>query len=202
MHTTVTPFALVPWKEGKRPHVRSGWRGFSPEFGEIQLTCPLPRTVPDTVVSEALGGRIPTATFEARGIHTDTLRLPTLNRATLRVGDRVVPMSRNRWGATLEQRALLLRYAGDHYRLAALDARGYVLTRAADAEDPGVTLTVRESGRGKGRRLSVHAAGRAEGGDLALALVFAGVDRGALTRVGAVRSGVRRVTELWAEANS
>ncbi|MFI8824307.1 hypothetical protein [Streptomyces sp. NPDC053431] len=202
MHTTVTPFTLLPWKEGKRPGVRSGWRGVSPEFGEVTLTCPLPRTAPNAVVSEARGGLIPTATFEARGIHTDTLRLPTLNRATLRVGDRLVSMSRNRWGATLEQRALLLRIAGDHFRLAALGARGYVLTRAADAEDPGVAVTVRESGRGTGRRLSVQVGGRAEGGDLALALIFAGVDRSALTRVGAVRSGVRRVAELWAEANS
>ncbi|MFI8963345.1 hypothetical protein ACIGO8_14675 [Streptomyces sp. NPDC053493] len=202
MHTTVTPFVLHAWKEGRRPAVRSGWRGVSPEFGEITLTCPLTRTAHQAVVSEARGGLIPTATFESRGIHAENLRLPTLNRATLRVGDRLVRMTRNRWGATLEQRAVMLGHAGDRYRLAAVDGRGYVLTRAADDEDPGVTVRVRESGRGAGRHLSVHVTGRAEGGDMALALIFAGVDRSALTRVGAVRSGVRRAVELWADANA
>ncbi|MEV6330314.1 hypothetical protein [Streptomyces sp. NPDC051909] len=202
MHTTVTPFTLAPWKEGRRPDVRSGWRGTSPEFGEIVLTCPLPRVVPESVVSEARGGLLPVTTFESRGIHVENLRLPTLNRATLRVGDRHVYLARNRIGATLVQRALQLRHAGDAYRLAALDRRGYTLTRAADDEDPGVTVTVRESGRGKGARLAVRAeGGRAEAADLALALIFAGVDRSALTRVGAVKAGARRVAELWAEAS-
>ncbi|XIE79212.1 hypothetical protein AB6O49_16525 [Streptomyces sp. SBR177] len=139
-------------------------------------------------------------TFESRGMHVENLRLPTLNRATLRVGDRHVRLTRNRIGATLVQRALQLRHAGDTYRLAALDRRAWTLTRDADEEDPGVTVTVRESGRGKGASLAVRAEGRAEGADLAMALVFAGVDRSALTRVGAVKAGVRRVAELWAEA--
>ncbi|MEU7026476.1 hypothetical protein AB0A60_07240 [Streptomyces sp. NPDC046275] len=200
MHTPVTPFTLHRWREGKRPDVRSGWRGTSPEFGEIVLTCPLPRVVPESVVTEVRGGLLPVTTFESRGIHVENLRLPTLNRATLRVGDRHVRLARNRIGATLVQRALQLRHAGDTYRLAALDRRGWTLTRAADEEDPGVTVTVRESGRGKGASLAVRAEGRAEGADLAMALVFAGVDRSALTRVGAVKAGVRRVAELWAEA--
>ncbi|KQX49554.1 MULTISPECIES: hypothetical protein [unclassified Streptomyces] len=200
MHTAVSPFVLQPWQEGGRHDRRSGWRGVSREFGEITLTCPLPRTAPETVVSEARGGLIPVATFEARGMHTDGIRLPTLNRSTLRVGDRIVSVRRNRWGATAAQRALTLRYAGDHYRLAALDKRAYVLTREPDDEDPGLTVTVRASGRGRKRQLAVHVGGRAEGGDLALALVFAGVDRSALTRVGAVRAGVSRVTDLWADS--
>lgn len=202
MHTPLTPFALHRWQEGKRPDVRAGWRGTSPEFGEIVLSCPLPRVVPESVVSEARGGLLPVTTFESRGIHAENLRLPTLNRATLRVGDRHVHLTRNRIGATLVQRALRLRHAGDTYQLAALDRRAYTLTRTADTEDPGVTLTVRESGRGRGAQLSVRAEGRAEAADLALALVFAGVDRSALTRVGAVKAGVRRVTELLAEASS
>ncbi|MFF5975101.1 hypothetical protein ACFY7C_26705 [Streptomyces sp. NPDC012769] len=202
MHSTVTPFTLHRWQEGRRPERLNGWRGVSPEFGEITLVAPVPRTLPEVVVSEIRGGLLPPAVYESRGIHAENLTLPTLNRATLRVADRIVPMSRNRMGATLNQRALSLRHAGDTYRLSALDKRGYVLSRAADAEDPGVTITVRESGRGKGRKLTVRAAGRAEGGDLSLALIFAGVDRSALTRFGAVRAGVRRATELWAEANA
>ncbi|MDV9193525.1 hypothetical protein R6L23_35855 [Streptomyces sp. SR27] len=200
MHTAVSPFVLQPWQEGDRHARRAGWRGVSREFGEITLTCPLPRTAPETVVSEARGGLIPVATFEARGIHTDGIRLPTLNRSTLRVGDRMVYMTRNRWGATAAQRALALRYADDRYRLSALDKRAYVLTREPDEEDPGLTVTVRASGRGRKRQLAVRVGGRAEGGDLALALVFAGVDRSALTRMGAVRAGVSRVTDLWAES--
>ncbi|MFD0370987.1 hypothetical protein [Streptomyces sp. NPDC059071] len=202
MHTTVTPFTLHRWQEGKRPERLNGWRGVSPEFGELTLVCPLPRTLPEIVTSELRGGLVPPASYESRGIHAENLDLPTLNRATLRVGDRVVYMTRNRLGATLHQRSLMLRHAGDDYRLSALDKRGYVLTRAADEEDPGVTVTVRESGRGKGRKLTVQATGRAEGGDLSLALIFAGVDRSALTRFGAVKAGVRRATELWAEANA
>ncbi|WP_369145238.1 hypothetical protein [Streptomyces sp. R44] len=200
MHLHVTPFDLRAWKAGNRHDHRAGWQGVSPEFGEITLTCPLPRTSPGSLVSEVRGGLLPTASFEARGAHVEGMRLPGLNRSTLRVGDRVVYVTRNRFGATLEQRALEMRYAGDRFRLAALDRRGYVLTRAADGEDPGVRITVRETGRGKGRRLSVRVDGRAEGGDLALGLVFAGVDRSALTRTGAVRAGLSRATHFWTES--
>ncbi|MFH9723567.1 hypothetical protein ACH4M4_11420 [Streptomyces sp. NPDC017254] len=200
MHTQVSPFELHAWKEGNRHDYRAGWKGVSPEFGEILLTCPLPRTHPETIVSEVRGGHLPVTSFEARGMHAEGLRLPTLNRSTLRVGDRMVYVERNRFGATLDQRALTMRYAGDRYRLAALDKNAYVLTREADAEDPGVTVTVRETGRGKNRRLSVRVAGRAEGGDLALALIFAGVDRSVLTRVGAVKAGLSRVTHFWTES--
>ncbi|MEV6251115.1 hypothetical protein AB0M38_33855 [Streptomyces sp. NPDC051742] len=200
MHTNVTPFELQAWKEGNRHDYRAGWRGVSPEFGEIVLTCPMTRTTPESIVSEVRGGLLPTTSFESRGMHAEGLKLPTLNRSTLRVGDRMVYVDRNRFGATLEQRALTMRYAGDHYRLAALDKSGYVLTRQADDEDPGVTITVRESGRGKNRRLSVQVSGRAEGGDLALALIFAGVDRSVLTRVGAVKAGISRATHFWTES--
>ncbi|MEU8618195.1 hypothetical protein [Streptomyces sp. NPDC048623] len=62
-------------------------------------------------------------------------------------------------------------------------------------------MTVRESGRGRGALLSVRAEGRSQAADLALALVFAGVDRSALSRVGAVRAGVRRAFGPWAEAS-
>ncbi|MFD3331082.1 hypothetical protein ACFWV1_00235 [Streptomyces sp. NPDC058700] len=200
MHTNVTPFDLHAWKEGNRHDYRAGWKGVSPEFGEITLTCPLPRTTPESIVSEVRGGQLPVASYESRGMHAEGLKLPTLNRSTLRVGDRMVYVERNRLGATLGRRALTMRYAGDHYRLAALDKHGYVLTREADDEDPGVTITVRESGRGRNRRLSVQVAGRAEGGDLALALIFAGVDRSALTHLGAVKAGISRVTHFWTES--
>lgn len=46
----------------------------------------------------------------------------------------------------------------------------------------------------------MRTAGRAEGGDLALALIFAGVDRSALTRIGAVKAGLSRVTHFWTES--
>ncbi|MFF5919371.1 hypothetical protein ACFY8C_13580 [Streptomyces flavochromogenes] len=200
MHTQVSPFELHAWKEGNRHNYSAGWKGVSPEFGEITLTAPLPRTNPETLVSEVRGGLLPVASFEARGMHAEGLKLPTLNRSTLRVGDRMVYVSRNRFGATLDQRALEMKYAGDQYRLAALDKNAYVLTREPDDEDPGVRMTVRETGRGKNRRLSVRVEGRAEGGDLALGLIFAGVDRSTLTRIGAVKAGISRVTHFWTEA--
>ncbi|MFE2555580.1 hypothetical protein ACFXGT_06010 [Streptomyces sp. NPDC059352] len=196
MHTTVTPFTLHPWREGKGYERRAGWRGASVEFGEITVEAPLRRTVPEVVMSELRGGLIPPASYETRGVHTEVIRLPTLNRATLRVGDAHVYVSRNRFGATARQRGLNLRYGGDRYRLWAVNRRSWVLAREADAEDPGVTVSV----RGKRRQLDVAVAGRAGAADLSLALIFAGVDRAALTRGGAVRAGFSRVTQLWAES--
>ncbi|MFF1507075.1 hypothetical protein [Streptomyces sp. NPDC058326] len=198
MHSTVTPFALRPWREGKGYERRAGWRGASAEFGEITVEAPLRQTTPEVVISELRGGLVPGASYEARGIHTDLLRLPSLNRATLRVGDAVVHMTRNRFGATARQRGLSMRYGGDRYRLWAVNRRSWVLVREADAEDPGVTVSV----SGKRRRLDVTVKGRAGAADLSLALIFAGVDRAALTRGGAVRAGLSRVTELWAEAQA
>ncbi|WP_165840707.1 hypothetical protein [Streptomyces scopuliridis] len=48
MHTATAPITLEFWKEGRAYERRAGYRGASPEFGEIVLTCPLPRqsTVP------------------------------------------------------------------------------------------------------------------------------------------------------------
>ncbi|MFF5423636.1 MULTISPECIES: hypothetical protein [unclassified Streptomyces] len=199
MHSAVTPFTLRPWREGKGYERRSGWRGVSAEFGEITVEAPLRQTVPEVVVSELRGGLLPPASYEARGIHTEVIRLPTLNRATLRVGDALVSLERNRFGATARQRGLRMRYGGDRYLLRAVDRRSWHLARAADAEDPGVAVSVRGAGRGARRRLEVSVAGRAVAADLSLALIFAGVDRAALTRGGAVRAGLSRVTRLWAE---
>ncbi|MEU3693490.1 hypothetical protein [Streptomyces narbonensis] len=198
MHTTVTPFTLLPWREGKGYERRAGWRGASAEFGEITVEAPLRQTVPQVVMSELRGGLVPPASYETRGVHTDAIRLPTLNRATLRVGDAHVYVSRNRFGATARQRGLNLRYGGDRYRLWAVNRRSWVLAREADAEDPGVTVSV----RGKRRQLDVTVAGRAGAADLSLALIFAGVDRAALTRGGAVRASLSRVTQLWAESQA
>ncbi|MER5736128.1 MULTISPECIES: hypothetical protein [unclassified Streptomyces] len=202
MHTTVTPFTLRPWREGKGYGRRSGWRGTSAEFGEVTVEAPLRQTVPETIVSELRGGLLPEASYETRGVHTDLIRLPTLNRATLRLGGALVRMERNRFGVTARQRGLRLRYGGDDYRLWARGGRSWTLARRADAEDAGVRVTVRGAGRLGGRRLEVTVTGRALAADLALALVFAGVDRAALTRGGSVRAAFSRVTRLWAEVRS
>jgi hypothetical protein len=73
MHSAVTPFLLHHWKEGARREQLTGWRGTSPEFGDIKVTSPLNRTRSEVVVAEVRGGSIPTATFESRGIHTEVL---------------------------------------------------------------------------------------------------------------------------------
>ncbi|WP_282696389.1 hypothetical protein [Streptomyces sp. CC208A] len=200
MHTTVTPFALRPWREGRGYGRRTGWRGTSAEFGEVTVEAPLRRTLPEVIGSELRGGLLPEASYEARGVHTDLVGLPTLNRATLRLGGALVAMERNRLGVTARQRGLRLRYGGDDYRLWAENRRSWTLAREADAEDPGVRVRVRGAGRGGRRRLEVTVTGRAVGADLSLALVFAGVDRAALTRGGAVRAAFSRLTRLWAEA--
>ncbi|KAA6218487.1 hypothetical protein [Streptomyces filamentosus] len=200
MHTTVTPFTLRPWREGKGYGRRTGWRGTSAEFGEVTVEAPLRQAVPETLVSELRGGLLPEASYETRGVHTDVVRLPTLNRATLRLGDALVAVERNRLGLTARQRGLRLRHGGDAYRLWAGNRRSWTLVREADAEDPGVRVAVRGTGRLGGRRLEVTVTGRALPADLALALVFAGVDRAALTRGGAVRAALSRATGFWAES--
>ena len=101
MHTTFTPFTLHPWREGKGYGRRTGWRGTSAEFGEVTVEAPLRQAVPETLVSELRGGLLPETSYETRGVHTDVVRLPTLNRATLRLGDALVAVERNRLGLTM-----------------------------------------------------------------------------------------------------
>ncbi|MFF7200759.1 hypothetical protein [Streptomyces sp. NPDC008141] len=203
MHTTISPFTLAYRKE-KPPAGRrtSCWQGTSPEFGEIRVVHPAGPELPNVIVTEARGGLIPTAAFETRGVHTDVVAMPTLNRATLRVGDGLVRMSRNRWAPTHRGRCLHMRYLGDAYRLTAINRRAYTLSRRADAEDPGVVVTVRQSGLGNGRKATVHAAGRVLPAEVCLAVLFCGVDRSVLTRRGAVRAGISRIFQFWAESQA
>ncbi|MGW7096148.1 hypothetical protein [Streptomyces sp. NPDC054874] len=206
MHTSTAstaPFTLAFWKEGRTHEQRAGYRGMAAEFGEIVLTAPLPRKyTADSVVSEVRGPSVPTAVFETRGIHTEAADLPTLNRSVLRVGDAMVHLRRNRFGLTRRARALHFRYGGDHYRLRAVSRKQFVLTRRADDEDPGVSLTAKLSGLGSGRKLVVRTVGRAVAADIVLVTLFAGVDRAPLTRSGAVRAALGRSTRLFAESQA
>ncbi|MFB8024859.1 hypothetical protein ACFQ6U_07985 [Streptomyces sp. NPDC056465] len=203
MHTTISPFTLARWKERQPGGVtRSGWRGTSAELGDIQVVYPAGRDAPDAVSAEVRGGLIPTAVFETRGPHVDLVSMPTLNRSTLRVGDGLVHMSRNRWAPTHRGRALRMTYLGDSYRLRAISRRAYELSRRPDPEDPGSVVTVRQAGLGSGRRVTVRAAGRVLPADVCLAVLFTGVDRSVLTRRGAVRAGVSRALGFWAESQA
>ncbi|MFV2119345.1 hypothetical protein ACE14D_13215 [Streptomyces sp. Act-28] len=200
MHTTITPFTLAYEKRrepGGRPQY--GWQGTSPEFGEIRVVWPALPHASGVIASEASGGGVPTARFETRGLLSELVVMPTLNRATCRVDGRLVSLERHRWALTHRGRSLRLRYLGDDYRLTAVNKRAYRLTRLADDEDPGVVVTVRQSGIAGGRRLTVQAAGRVLPADLALAALFGGVDRSVLTRRGAVRAGFKRMFGFWAE---
>ncbi|MGA5423468.1 hypothetical protein [Streptomyces lavendulocolor] len=201
MHTIISPFALTHWRERKKgERTQWGWQGTSPEFGDIRVVHPAQPHLQEKVVAEVSGGLIPTATFEAHGIHTEGMTRPSLNRAILRLGDGHVRMNRNRWGMTHRGRSLHMTYLGDGYRLTAVDRNAYTLTRAADTEDPGVVISVRRSGRGKDKRMTVQAEGRVLHADIALAALFCGVDRSVLTRRGTVRAGFSRVFNLWAES--
>ncbi|MGI5482394.1 hypothetical protein [Streptomyces lavendofoliae] len=201
MHTTISPFTLTHWRERtKGERTQWGWQGTSPEFGDIRVVHPAGPYVRERIVAQVSGGLIPTASFEARGLHTEGMTRPSLNRAVLRLGDAHVRMSRNRWGLTHRGRSLHMTCLGDAYRLTALDRGSYTLSRAADAEDPGVVITVRQSGWGRNKRVSVRAEGRVLHADIALAALFCGVDRSVLTRRGAVRAGFARVFDLWAES--
>lgn len=128
--------------------------------------------------------------------------MPTLNRSTLRVGDALVRMHRNRWAPTHRGRSLHMTYLGDAYRLTAIDRRAYDLFRQPDSDDPGAVIRVRQSGIGSGRKVTVRATGRVLPGDVSLAAVFSGVDRSVLTRRGAVRAGLSRIFGFWAESQA
>lgn len=201
MHTTISPFTLAYRKEKPpRGRPRSGWQGTSAEFGDIRVECPAGRDMPNVLVTDVRGGLIPTSTFETRGAHTDVVPMPTLNRSTLRVGDGLVRMHRNRWAPTHRGRSLHMTYLGDSYRLQAINRRAYELSRQPDSEDPGAVITVRQSGIGSGRKVTVRAAGRVLPADVSLAVLFTGVDRSVLTRRGAVRAGISRIFGFWAES--
>ncbi|MFJ4837238.1 hypothetical protein [Streptomyces sp. NPDC088746] len=203
MHTTIAPFTLAHFKEKQPVGLRKfGWQGTSPEFGDIRVVYPAGRDMPHAMATEARGGLIPTAVFETRGVHAEVLSMPTLNRSTLRVGDGLVRMSRNRWAPTHRGRALHMTYLGDVYELRAINRRAYELSRRADSEDPGCVITVRRSGLGSGRRMAVRATGRVLPADVTLAVLFTGVDRSVLTRRGAVRAGFSRALGFWAESQA
>ncbi|MFF9865033.1 hypothetical protein ACF1G0_06370 [Streptomyces sp. NPDC013953] len=201
MHTTITPFTLTFWK-GERPPGKPrprGWQGTSPEYGDIRVLWPAPPHVDERIATQVSGDLIPTVTLETRGIHAELLVLPSLNRSTVRVGDGLVSLSRNRFAMTKRGRSLRMTYLGDHYRLTAIDRKAYTLARTPDADDPGAVLTVRQSGLGKSKKVSVQANGRVLPADLALAVLFSGIDRAVLTRGGAVRAGIARISHFWAE---
>ncbi|MFH9614707.1 hypothetical protein [Streptomyces pratensis] len=203
MHTTITPFTLASWKERQPVGLKKfGWQGTSPEFGDIKVVYPAGKDVPNVMVTEVRGGLIPTAMFETRGVHAEVVSMPTINRSTLRVGDGLVRMSRNRWAPTHGGRSLCMTYLGDVYKLKAVNRRAYTLSRQADSEDPGCVVTVRQSGRGNGRRMTVQATGRVLPADVTLAVLFTGVDRSVLTRRGAVRAGFARIFNFWSESQA
>ncbi|MFC8825151.1 hypothetical protein ACFT9I_07305 [Streptomyces sp. NPDC057137] len=198
MHTTISPFTLAYWKERQPVGLtKHGWQGTSAEFGDIRVVYPAGLDREPGIVTAVQGALIPTATFETRGIHTEVVFMPTLNGATLRVGDEVVRLSRNRWAQTRRGRSLRMTYLGDAYVLTAINRWAFTLSRRPGAEDPGVVVTVRQSGRGSGRKATVRAAGRVLPADVCLAALFCGVNRSVLTKWGAVRAGFSRIINFW-----
>lgn len=202
MHTQTTPFTLRTWQrlETEKPDEpgRNGWRGESAEWGDITVAT-LNQAHSDVSAVEVTGPRIPRAVFRSRGLQVLGTERPTLNGATLRLGGATVPLERNRWAATHRGRALRMRYLGDQYRLWAVNRRQYVLMREADNEDRGVTFRVKEAGVGRWKRFEVSVTGRALEADVALAVLFAGVDRSVLTRRGAVRAALKKTFLVVAE---
>ncbi|MGW5346631.1 hypothetical protein [Streptomyces sp. HUAS TT3] len=194
------PFMLHTWQQGERHERRTGWHGSSPEFGGITVLFPRASHNSGTLTSEVRGERIPHASYSSTGLQSQVMSLPGLNGARLEVGDRSVRLRRNRWGLTRRARSLRMQHAGDAYRLTAISRRRYRLTRERDGEDPGVTITVKQTGIGTGKRLAVTVTGSAQDADITLAVLFAAVDRAALTRGGAVRAAFARSFAFYAES--
>ncbi|MEU3772125.1 hypothetical protein AB0F11_02710 [Streptomyces sp. NPDC032472] len=201
MHAT-RPITLHAWQQGENYERRTGWHGSSPEFGDITVLFPRATHSSRTLMSEVRGTVIPSASYSSTGLHSQVMSLPGLNGARLEVGDRSVRIRRNRWGLTRRGRSLRMEHAQDAYRLTAISRRQYMLTRERDAEDPGVTITVKQTGIGKGKRLTVSVTGDAQGADITLAVLFGAVDRAPLTRGGAVRASLSRSFAFYAESQS
>ncbi|MER5771760.1 hypothetical protein [Streptomyces sp. NPDC001985] len=197
MQTVTTPFRLNCFRNDpfEQRAGFEGWRGTSPELGEISVTYPF-MSGEDEMRSIVRGERIPTVLYDTKGMHVSAgLRMPTLNRGVLRVGEREVAMSRNRLGVTDQGRALHLTHGEDEYRLWAVSDLRYALARKASGERPAVTVRVEQSGKAgvramKSGRLTLAftVEGPAEPTDIALAAMFAGVDRANLTPGGSVRA--------------
>ncbi|MFF8957383.1 hypothetical protein [Streptomyces sp. NPDC014894] len=197
MQTATTPFRLTSFRD-KHPSYTDGyegWRGTSPELGEISVTYPF-RPGEERMYSLVEGEGIPTVRYDTKGLHVSAgLGMPTLNRGTLRVGDEEVAMSRNRLGVTEQSRALHLTRGEDEYRLWAITGLHYALARQPAGGRPGVTVRVEHSGKFGIRAMRdgrLHLAfaieGVAEPADIALAAMFSGVDRSNLTPGGSVRA--------------
>ncbi|GAA2230632.1 hypothetical protein GCM10010232_16210 [Streptomyces amakusaensis] len=195
--TATTPFRLNSFRD-PHPSYRvgfEGWRGTSPELGEISVTYPF-RDGEEEIRSIVRGERIPTVLYDVKGLHVAAgLLMPTLNRGTLRVGEDEVAMSRNRLGVTEQSRALHLTHGEDKYRLWAISRLHYALAREASEGRPGVTVQVEQSGKHGMRAMKsgrLHLAftieGIAEPTDIALAAMFSGVDRSNLTTGGSARA--------------
>ncbi|MER6914079.1 hypothetical protein ABT354_20595 [Streptomyces sp. NPDC000594] len=197
MQTVTTPFRLSGYRDRHPSYTKGfeGWRGSSPELGEMSVLYPV-RNAEDEVRSIAQGENIPTAVYDAKGLHVQAgLLMPTLNRGTLRVGEDEVAMSRNRLGVTDQARALHLTHGGDTYRLWAVNRLQYALARDPSGARPGATVRVEQSGKGtmsamkSGRLyLAFTIEGVADPTDIALAVLFSGVDRSTLTPGGSVRA--------------
>ncbi|MER6914080.1 hypothetical protein ABT354_20600 [Streptomyces sp. NPDC000594] len=209
MQTVTTPFRLNSFRDPRRtqgferwrdPDPRhtngsQGWHGTSPELGEIVITFGFTDSG-ERIWSIAEGEAIPTVRYESKGLHVMAgLRMPTLNGGTLWVGEDEVAMSRNRLGVTDQGRALHLIHGDDTYRLRAIGPLHYVLARDPSGARPGTTIQVKQSGKNgmramKSGRLSIAFTieGAAGPTDIALATIFSGVDRSALTPTGAVRA--------------
>ncbi|GGZ39456.1 hypothetical protein GCM10010387_37100 [Streptomyces inusitatus] len=197
MQTVTKPFRLNSFRNRHPEHVAGfeGWRGTSPELGEISVTYPF-RTGEEEIRSIVRGEKVPTVLYDTKGLHVAAgLLMPTLNRGTLRVGEDEVTMSRNRLGVTEQSRALHLTHGEDKYRLWAISRLHYALAREPSEGRPGVAIQVEQSGKSTLRAMKsgrLHLAftieGLAEPTDIALAAMFSGVDRANLTTGGSIRA--------------
>ncbi|GGZ39451.1 hypothetical protein GCM10010387_37090 [Streptomyces inusitatus] len=201
------PFRLNSFRGAPSyPSGFEGWRGTSPELGDVSVTYPF-RPGEYELSSIVQGEGIPTVRYHTKGLHVVSgLFMPTLNRGTLRVGEDEVTMSRNRLGVTEQSRALHLTHGGDEYRLWAISRLHYALARKPSGERPGVTVQVEQSGKHgmramkSGRmHLSFTIEGCAEPTDIALAVMFSGVDRSTLTAGGSVRAMFARGSDQAVE---
>ncbi|MEV3870488.1 hypothetical protein [Streptomyces sp. NPDC049906] len=182
-----------------------GWRGSSPELGDVWVSYPY-QLGPEAIRSVVRGENIPTVLYDAKGAHvTSVMSMPTLNFGTLKVGEEEVAMSRNRLGLSQRGRALHMTYRTDTYMLWAIDTNYYAFARKPSGERTGVTIEVRQHA-GKGRLplmrnqcRTVTIDGHAEPTDLALAVMFSGVDCSTLTPGGAVKALFARGRDLIVE---
>jgi hypothetical protein len=178
-------FELQPYSR-KKTH---GRRGLVGEFGDVSIEIErkkgFSRTSGIHLEVRLNGERLPDVVYRTVGPGR-----PTLKNARLSVDGEPVEMQFNSKGLRNASRCLQLSYRGRSYQYSVTRfEKGATLSRSGAL----VTMTRYKSSTGKGMSTFGTAAGDVDAVDLAIAIVFEGVDTLELTTTGAVSEALNKL---------